>query len=106
MKKQNRKLIEYVGHFGILSVKQLSIQNQRSDQLIRRDVRGLLDQNILLTRQRPYGSHPGTAQTNRDATPGHNPQRFWISLRGRPQRHENGAPRFWNWRRISSHELG
>jgi Replication-relaxation len=59
MARKDRALISFIGKFGILSVKQLSTLSQRSDQLIRRDVRELLDQRTLLARQRSFGQKKG-----------------------------------------------
>jgi len=59
MTKKDRELISFIGKFGIIAVRQLSVLSNRSDQSIRRRMRYLLNDEIIGIRQRPYGQKKG-----------------------------------------------
>jgi hypothetical protein len=56
---KDRELIELISKFNLLTVSQLAALSQRSRQVIRRRIRFLSNQGLILTRERSYGSRRG-----------------------------------------------
>ena len=57
--QKDRELIVFLGKFKLLTVSQLSALTQRSRQVIRRRIRILVNQRLILTRERSYGNKQG-----------------------------------------------
>jgi Replication-relaxation len=57
--QKDRELIVFIGKFKLLTVSQLSALTQRSRQVLRRRIRFLVSQGLLLARERSYGNKQG-----------------------------------------------
>jgi hypothetical protein len=57
--KNDLELIKLLGEFKMLTVSQLAFLSQRSRQVIRRRIRFLINQGLILARERSYGNQRG-----------------------------------------------
>lgn len=57
--QKDRELIVFIGEFKLLTVSQLSALTQRSRQVLRRRIRILASQELILARERSYGNKQG-----------------------------------------------
>lgn len=57
--RKDRELIVFLGEFKLLTVSQLSALTQRSRQVLRRRIRFLASQELILARERSYGNKQG-----------------------------------------------
>jgi hypothetical protein len=57
--KQDIELLKHIAGFNILTVKQLSILSQRSEQIVRRRLRVLLQEGLVKKQMRGYGRAKG-----------------------------------------------
>jgi Replication-relaxation len=57
--KNDLELIKLLGEFKMLTISQLALLSQRSRQVIRRRIRFLINQGVILARERSYGNRRG-----------------------------------------------